>query len=104
MTTTTILLIVSIVLLFGTCLAIYKLLKVIESYETLIDSYEEYLASLADIIETSNQVIQQVDYNGHFRTDDELETFFDAIKQIQKILNEASIKSLELNNQEGIST
>ncbi len=71
-----------------------NLFRQVETYEELLENYEEYMATITELIEKSNQTIQQVDANGHFSSDDEVGTFFEALKAIQAALNEFSVKNM----------
>jgi len=75
-----------------------NLFRQVETYEQLSESYEEYIASITELIENANIVIKQVDANGHFSSDDEVGNFFEALKAIQTALNEFSVKNMTSEN------
>lgn len=71
-----------------------NLFRQAETYEQVLEKYEDYMAQLTELIENSNRNIQQVDANGHFSSDDEVGAFFEALKAIQTALNEFSVKNM----------
>lgn len=73
-----------------------NLFRKMDSYEQVLESYEQYILNLSNLIEESNKVIDVVDSKGHFRTDDEIEVFFQALKTIQSRLNEFTLERLAL--------
>lgn len=78
--------------------ATVNLFKQVESYEQVLEGYEEYMAQITELIEKSNSSIKQVDQNGHFSSDDEVGTFFEALKAIQSALNKFSVKNMTSEN------
>lgn len=75
-----------------------NLFRQVETYEQVLESYEEYMARITELVEKSDRTIQQVDANGHFSSDDEVGTFFEALKAIQVALNEFSVKNMTSEN------
>ncbi len=94
--------ITAIIILSILCIILFvisvNLFRQVETYEQLLESYEEYMATITELIEKSNRTIQQVDANGHFSSDDEVGTFFEALKAIQTALNEFSVKNMTSEN------
>jgi hypothetical protein len=77
----------SIILGFTT----FNLLKKQEKAEDILLEYMKYLDSLSRTIEISDKKIKEIDYKQTFESDDEVGFFFQAIKQIQEILNEFKV-------------
>lgn len=74
-----------IVISFYLIYAFYKRDLIYESHITNINNFLTQLATLITDIETT---IERVDSQGHFRTDDEVEDFFNALKSIKtELLN-----------------
>lgn len=57
-----------------------------------VELYEKYIENIGNLIKVSKDVIDQVDSRGSYRTDDELETFFEALKSIQLELDKFQIE------------
>ena len=62
-------------------------------YKEYLDFVNEYLEELEELITTADNIINVVDHRGHFRTDDEVETFFEALKEIRNKLVEFNISN-----------
>lgn len=60
-----------------------KLVKAEEVIEEQID----YLRKVSLTIQESNLYVNQLDEKGHFRSDDEIGTFFNFMKEIQDLIN-----------------
>jgi hypothetical protein len=75
-----------------------NMFRQLEAYEQILESYEEYMAYITEVIEKSNVTINQVDSAGHFSSDDEVGGFFEALKAIQTALNEFSVKNMSSEN------
>jgi hypothetical protein len=89
---------IAIVLLFiSLCIsfyAIYNLLGKVEAYEDAIEEYStaidiqtKYLQDISNTITIGRDHINKIDERGIFQADDEVGTFFEAIKVIQDNLN-----------------
>ncbi len=74
---------------------IFNLLKKIETAEDLIIEYSNYLNKLSQIIEISDKKLNDLDYKGTFKSDDEVGFFFNSVKDIQSILNDFVIKEVK---------
>jgi hypothetical protein len=72
----------------------FNLLKKNEKAEDIVVGYVEYLDKFSRVIEISDKKLKELDYNGAFKTDDEVGSIFKGIKQIQEILNEFNIRKL----------
>jgi hypothetical protein len=57
-----------------------------------IISYQEYINGLGSTVEFMTKRIDEVDAKGTFKSDDEVGFFFQAIKQLQDILNEFQLR------------
>jgi len=66
---------------------IYNLLRKVEAYEDAIEIQTKYLQNIATIISKGKEHINMLDERGIFQADDEVGTFFEAIKVIQENLN-----------------
>ena len=53
-----------------------------------INQYENFILNIQNIISSSTERMKQVDYNGHYESDDETGFFFEQLKQIQLMLDE----------------
>lgn len=66
---------------------IYNLLRKVEAYEDAIEIQTKYLQNIATTISKGKEHINMLDERGIFQADDEVGTFFEAIKVIQENLN-----------------
>lgn len=71
-----------------------RLESILQDSEQALKAYEGYIVELSNLIEKSNKHIEEVDSNGHFRTDDEVEVFFTTLKDIQQVLNNFALSTL----------
>jgi hypothetical protein len=62
-----------------------------EKLEDILAGYLNYLDRLSRVIEISDKKLKELDYNGAFKTDDEVGSIFKGVQQIQEILNEFNI-------------
>jgi hypothetical protein len=69
----------------------FNLMKKQEKAEDVLLGYLTYLDKLSRVIEISDKKLKELDYNGAFKTDDEVGSIFKGIQQIQEILNEFNI-------------
>ena len=53
-----------------------------------INQYENFILNIQNIISSSTERMKQVDYAGHYESDDETGFFFEQLKQIQLMLDE----------------
>jgi len=84
---TCVLSIIIIILGFAT----FNLMKKQEKLEDILAGYLNYLDRLSRVIEISDKKLKELDYNGAFKTDDEVGSIFKGVQQIQEILNEFNI-------------
>ena len=75
--------------------ATLNLLRKNETAEDLIIGYLGYLERLSLVIELTVEKLKKLDNNGSFKSDDEIGFFFNQVMELQKILNEFNIKTLE---------
>ena len=73
----------------------FNLLRKNEKQEDILAGYMSYLNKISDVIEASDKKLQEVDYKGSFKSDDEIGFVFEQIKSIQTILNAFIIKELK---------
>jgi hypothetical protein len=62
-----------------------------EKAEDILITYMQYLDNLSRTIEISDKKLKEIDHKGTFKSDDEIGFFFEAVKQIQDILNEFKV-------------
>ena len=67
---------------------IYNLLRKVEAYEDAVEIQTRYLQNIAATISKGKEHINMLDERGIFQADDEVGTFFEAIKVIQENLNQ----------------
>ena len=72
----------------------FNLLRKNEAQEDILASYMTYLNKISDVIELSDEKLQEIDNKGSFKSDDEIGWFFEHIKMIQNVLNQFKIKNL----------
>jgi len=70
----------------------YNLLRKNEKQEDILAGYLSYLDKISRIIEVSDKRLKEIDARGTFKSDDEVGFFFQAIKQLQDILNEFQLR------------
>lgn len=68
--------------------AIYNLLRKVEAYEDAVEIQTRYLQNISTTITKGREHINMLDERGIFQADDEVGTFFEAIKVIQENLNQ----------------
>jgi len=69
----------------------FNLMRKQEKAEDILVTYMQYLDNLSRTIEISDKKLKEIDYKGTFKSDDEIGFFFEAVKQIQDILNEFKV-------------
>ena len=72
--------------------ATFNLLRTNEKQEDILGGYLDYLDKISRIIEVSDKRLKDIDSRGTFKSDDEVGFFFQAIKQLQDILNEFQLR------------
>ena len=82
---------IALILLF-ICLSlsiygIYNLLRKVEAYEDAVEIQTRYLQEISTAIMGGKRHIEMLDSKGIYQADDEVGTFFEAIKVIQENLN-----------------
>jgi hypothetical protein len=70
----------------------FNLLRKNEKQEDILMGYLNYLDKISRIIEVSDKRLKEIDSRGTFKSDDEVGFFFQAIKQLQDILNEFQLR------------
>lgn len=79
---------VLLILLILVCgYVIWNLNNKLTKAEDIIDEQIDYLRKVSLTIQESNLYINKLDEKGHFRSDDEVGTFFDFMKEIQDLIN-----------------
>ena len=61
-----------------------------------IDNYEQFIIQVSQIVEYTNNKLEEIDHAGHFESDDEVGFFFEQINNIQKMMNDI----FEIDNEE----
>lgn len=84
-------LIIVILLLVAAVIAAINLLIKNEKQEEILAGYFVYLDEISNIIKISDKKLNDLDTKGTFKSDDEIGYFFDAVKDIQKVLNKFKI-------------
>lgn len=69
----------------------FNLMRKQEKAEDILVTYMQYLDNLSRTIEISDKKLKELDHKGTFKSDDEVGFFFEAVKQIQDILNEFKV-------------
>jgi hypothetical protein len=72
----------------------FNLLRKNEKQEDILASYLVYLDRISRVIEVSDSKLKDIDSRGTFKSDDEIGFFFQAVKQLQDILNEFQLRKL----------
>ena len=78
-----------LVIFFG--FTTFNLMRKQEKAEDILITYMQYLDNLSRTIEISDKKLKEIDHKGTFKSDDEIGFFFEAVKQIQDILNEFKV-------------
>ena len=84
--------------------ATLNLLRKNETAEDLIIGYLGYLERLSQVIELTDEKIKKLDNKGSFKSDDEIGFFFNQVMELQKILNEFNIKTLDQDGPDNSQT
>ena len=71
---------------------LFVLYSIISTYMVIlslrrINSYEEIIINVQEVVEYSDKRLMIIDHTGHFEADDEIGFMFDEVKEIQSILN-----------------
>jgi hypothetical protein len=93
MTTTTIIILINVgLLIFGTIsYIIWNLSLKNERQEDIINTQNEYIQTISNLMSESNKKIKEIDSKQIFQSDDEIGWFFKGIKEIQELINEYNI-------------
>jgi peptidoglycan hydrolase CwlO-like protein len=62
-----------------------------EKLEDIIESQDEYMSSISDIISKSEEKIKEIDNKEIFKSDDEIGWFFNEIKIIQNKISQFKV-------------
>ena len=81
-----------------------NLLRKNETAEDLIIGYLGYLERLSQVIELTDEKLKKLDSRGSFKSDDEIGFFFNQVIELQKILNEFNIKTLDQDGPDNSQT
>ena len=73
-------------------ISIFNVVGKNEKAEDIVVGYVGYLDRLSRVIEISDKKLKELDYNGAFKTDDEVGSIFKGVQQIQQILNEFNVR------------
>jgi len=79
------------ILLVAAGYVIWNLNNKVSQLENIVESQIDYLRKVSLIIQESDVYINKLDEKGHFRSDDEVGTFFNFMKEIQDIINDFAL-------------
>ena len=82
-----IVLVISLIINLVTGYIIWNVNKKLVKQEEIIESQVDYLRKVSYIITESNLYIEKLDERGTLRSDDEIGTFFNFMKEIQETIN-----------------
>ena len=93
MSTITLIILINVgVVVFGTITyVIINLLRKNEKFETMIESQDQYIQTISNLMTESDRKIKEIDSKQIFQSDDEIGWFFKGIKEIQDLINEYNI-------------
>jgi len=83
---------VGVLLLATISYVIINLLRKNEKFEDMIESQNQYIQTISELMTESNKKIKEIDSKQIFQSDDEIGWFFTGIKEIQELINEYNIK------------
>jgi hypothetical protein len=66
----------------------YLLISKNNKLEKALVEQQQYIDAISVVISDADETIQQLDVRGAFEADDEVGTFFKALKDIQSLLNQ----------------
>jgi len=81
-----------------------NLLRKNETAEDLILGYLGYLERLSQVIDLTDEKLKKLDSKGSFKSDDEIGFFFNQVMELQKILNEFNIKTIDKDGSDNSQT
>jgi len=67
--------------------ACYNLFQKTERLEKVVDQQDQYITSISELIELSNNKIGESEIANAFKADDEIGFFFETLQEIQSQLN-----------------
>jgi hypothetical protein len=67
--------------------ACYNLSKKTEQLEKVVDTQDQYISNISELIELSNKKIGESEIANAFKADDEIGFFFETLQEIQTQLN-----------------
>lgn len=82
-----ILLIIISILFIISIYVVINLLRKVEKYEDLAKHYAKLFVQIKQAINHSNDLLDEIDKRGTFKSDDEIGWFFDQIKHMQEVFN-----------------
>jgi hypothetical protein len=74
---------------------IFNLLKKVEKYEDVIISQNIFIDKFTGVVEYVDKKLQELDYKGSFKSDDEIGFFFEEVKSLNGLLNSYNQKIRE---------
>jgi hypothetical protein len=83
---------VGVLLLATISYVIINLLRKNEKFEDMIETQNQYIQTISELMTESNKKIKEIDSKQIFQSDDEIGWFFTGIKEIQDLINEYNIK------------
>ena len=74
-------------LLIATIYACYNLSRKTEQLEKVVDTQDQYITNISELIELSNKKIGESEVAQAFKADDDIGFFFETLQEIQTQLN-----------------
>ena len=73
--------------LLGSFYMVFRLLKKVEMYEDYISDIEQYFINISKELSEGRKYLDDLDSRGILQADDEIGTFFEAMKEVQDNLD-----------------
>ena len=70
----------------------YILIKKVRNLEAVVVEQQQYIDTIAIVIDQADERMKELDASGMFSSDDEIGFFFENIKEIQSVLNDFKVK------------
>ena len=70
----------------------YILIKKVRNLEAVVVEQQQYIDTIAIVIDQADERMKELDASGMFSSDDEIGFFFENIKEIQSVLNDVKVK------------
>ena len=70
----------------------YILIRKVKNLEAVVVEQQQYIDTIAIVIDQADERMKELDASGMFSSDDEIGFFFENIKEIQSVLNDFKVK------------